>query len=165
MLKICAQDSLWLAGQALWHIAPLAAQEEWGALCITLCRDCAAAVTQLPPHPRPPSISTTQPKLFSKAQFFNICWFSSQKEKGSVPYFSKINATVKSWQKIRATILSPKRWLGWIRAEQTSTSKATIQLQLWQRQNTDGSFWNTLHIFKFNTDLCSKTACHCNSPF
>lgn len=41
--------------------------------------------------------------LFSKAQFFNICCLSSQKEKGSVLYFSKINATVKSWQKIRVT--------------------------------------------------------------
>jgi len=50
--------------------------------------------------------------LFSKAQFFNVCCLSSQKEKGSVPYFSKINATVKSWQKIRVTTTLSKKVTG-----------------------------------------------------
>lgn len=50
--------------------------------------------------------------LFSKAQFFNICCLSSQKGKGSVPYFSKINATVKSWQKIRVTTICSKKVTG-----------------------------------------------------
>lgn len=109
MLKICAWDSPWLSGQALQHIAALAMQEERGGHAHGLPFAARSAGTALLwshscHHTRGHHLSPmTRPKLFSKAQFFNICWFSSQKEKGSVPYFSKINAIVKSWQKIRAT--------------------------------------------------------------
>lgn len=59
------------------------------------------------------TISVTQPKLFS--QKHNSLTFAvslHKKRKGSVPYFSKMNATVKSWRKIRVTTTLPKKVTG-----------------------------------------------------
>lgn len=53
------------------------------------------------------TISVTRPKLSSQKHIYLTSAVSLCKKKKSVPYFSKINAIVKSWQKIKVRTTLP----------------------------------------------------------
>lgn len=83
------------------------------ARCAMLCGDHAAALleTESCHHADVHHTNGSAKALFSKARFFNICCLSSRR-KDLFPVSPRLNATVKSWQKIRVTTTLSKKVTG-----------------------------------------------------
>lgn len=103
-----------LAGQALQHIPP-AMHKQQGVPC-TRCPFVARSTgtvlhcfwKQKAATTLDSTISVTRPKLSSqKHSYLTSAVSLCKKKKKSVPYFSKINAIVKSWQKIKVRTTLP----------------------------------------------------------